>query len=111
MLSIDRLILRLPPELAPRKRAISRALRAELARLELSGSGLREAVALPPISLRHGETNAALARRISAAFGQSLTVQGSGDRTGGQTSGRTDMRAGSRQAARGGGSAAAGGDR
>lgn len=103
MLSIDRLILRLPPELAQRKRAIGRALRAELARLETSGVGQREAVALPPISARHGETNAALARRIGSAFGRSLSAIGSGDRTG--------ARADSQPAAKVGGAAIAGGDK
>ena len=72
MLNIDRLILRLPPELATRKRAIGRALRTELARLDTTGADGRETLSLPPLAMRAGETSTALARRIGTAVGQSL---------------------------------------
>ncbi len=77
MLEIDRLILRLPPDLAPRKKAIERALRAELATLETAGLSGREQLLLPPLAMRAGETSTALARRIGRAVGRSLSAAGS----------------------------------
>lgn len=81
MLDIDRLILRLPPELAGRKRIIARAL-ADALEQAFAGrppeGGALGDVSLPPIRLKRGESNAALVRRITGAVTRSVGTVSAG---------------------------------